>query len=388
MHLRLCLLGFNLLLSILVQAQLTMHGTITPSENWENKLYIARIDKIGLMPPKLIDSVALNTSGNFTYTFDTDPQGVLYQVSQPCKGCNYFKTISGNNENSFLVVSRYEKKENLLIQGHSEELYHLISMTGSDVNSKVLQLRNLRQPITTLLHQANQLKFGSPERNQELKQKIFKRILEEIDLLKSQLQVVLDTCQTPELLVVGIYYLNEAFLGQLQPVQIENYINKLPQSNAILYRTLKSKDLTTTKNKAGLTLPDAKLVDIKGRHLTLNQIPGKYKVINFWASWCGPCRKANINQLPPLSTKLRKHNIPIIGISIDKTVNQWKEALKKDKTSWLQCMEVDPILSGLIKPDLEGIPLYLLVNENNMVVLEARSPVQIELFLKQQIADF
>ncbi len=381
-------IGLQILLSFFAQAQLTIRGTITPSENWENKLYIARIDKIGLSTPVLIDSVLLKDDGSFTYTFDSDPQGILYQVSQPCSGCNYLKTISGPNENSFLLVSRYNTRDQLLLQGSSDKLYSGITMTGSDLNTKMAGLRNLKQPISQILSQTAQLKNESPEKVQEKKVEIFRQVLAEAELLKTKLHTILDTCQTPALIAGAIFYLNEAYLGQLQAGHIQQYTNRLPDSEVLLYQNLKKNNLANPTSKIGLALPDTKFVDAKGKQYFLHEIKGKYKVIDFWASWCGPCRKANIHQLPALYAKLSRHHIPIIGISIDKNVSQWKEAVKKDNTPWIQVMEVEPLLGKLIQPDMEGIPLYLVVDENNRVVLEARAPVQIEYFLKKQITGF
>lgn len=381
-------IGLQILLSFFAQAQLTIRGKISPSENWENKLYIARIDKIGLSTPVLIDSVLLKDDGSFTYTFDSDPQGILYQISQPCSGCNYVKTISGPNENSFLLVSRYNTRDQLLLQGSSDQLYSGITMTGSDLNTKMAGLRNLKQPISQLLSETAQLKNESPEKVQEKKVEIFRQVLAEAELLKTKLHAILDTCQTPALIAGAIFYLNEAYLGQLQVGHIQQYTSRLPDSEVLLYQNLKKNNLANPVSKIGLALPDTKFIDAKGKQHFLHEIKGKYKVIDFWASWCGPCRKANIQQLPVLHAKLSKHHIPIIGISIDKDVNLWKEALKKDKTPWLQVMEVGHVLGSLIKPEMEGVPLYLVINENNMVVLEARSPAQVEIFFKQQIEGY
>jgi thiol-disulfide isomerase/thioredoxin len=371
-----------------VKAQLTITGKLTPSVNWESKFYIARIDKIGLVTPQLIDSVRINADGTFAYTFDSSPQGVLFQFSQPCKGCNYLKTISGLNENSFLVISNHARSEKLKLEGNSDSLFYSVKMTGSELNSQLLIFRNLRYPIAKLLRQTNDLRSTQPEQDDKVRQQTMKSILQQTELIKSRLHAILDTCQTPPLLAAGIYYLNEAYFGQLQPEQISPYISRLPESEIILYRNLKNNNLATSKSKAGLVLPNTTLVDSKGKHYPLYKIPGKYKIIDFWASWCGPCRKANTGQLRALYSKLHKYKIPIIGISIDKDVNKWKEAVKKDNTPWLQVMEVEPLLGKIIQPDMEGIPLYLVIDENNLVVLEARAPAQIEFFLKERISDF
>jgi thiol-disulfide isomerase/thioredoxin len=85
------------------------------------------------------------------------------------------------------------------------------------------------------------------------------------------------------------------------------------------------------KMKAGAKVPDFSLVAADGTKNSLYQIHAKYKLINFWASWCGPC----IAEIPTLKNIEKEFkNVSIISYSIDTKKNQWVNATKKNKISW------------------------------------------------------
>ena len=90
--------------------------------------------------------------------------------------------------------------------------------------------------------------------------------------------------------------------------------------------------------KIGTAAPEITLKDINGKDISLSSLKGKVVLIDFWASWCGPCRKS-MKHLSAIYPSLKAKGFEIYGISIDENTDDWKKAVAADKISWLQVNE-------------------------------------------------
>jgi thiol-disulfide isomerase/thioredoxin len=87
------------------------------------------------------------------------------------------------------------------------------------------------------------------------------------------------------------------------------------------------------KTAIGVTAPDISLTDPEGKIRKLSSLKGKVVLIDFWASWCGPCRKENPNVVAMYS-KYRDKGFEIFSVSLDKDRESWLKAIAKDNLSW------------------------------------------------------
>ena len=89
-----------------------------------------------------------------------------------------------------------------------------------------------------------------------------------------------------------------------------------------------------------------KLPDVKGDSITLASLKGKVLLLDFWASWCMPCRAAN-KKLVRLYDKYKEKGFEIFSVSLDEDKSDWKKAIARDKISWVQVNRLPPEIPGM-----------------------------------------
>ena len=116
------------------------------------------------------------------------------------------------------------------------------------------------------------------------------------------------------------------------------------------------------------TAPDLIMDDLNGKPLSISSFKGKYLLVDFWASWCGPCRQENPNVVKAYNLYKGK-NFEILGVSLDKSKSAWMQAIEKDKLNWPQMSDLkewQSIAVGAYK--IEGIPFNVLLNPEGKII--------------------
>ena len=118
----------------------------------------------------------------------------------------------------------------------------------------------------------------------------------------------------------------------------------------------------------GKVAPEFSLPDTAGVSVSLSDFRGKYVLLDFWASWCPPCRRENPNVVKAFN-EYKDKNFTIVGISLDKDKSKWMKAIADDNLAWTHLSDLKywdseiPALYGV-----RGIPANVLLDPDGVIV--------------------
>lgn len=108
--------------------------------------------------------------------------------------------------------------------------------------------------------------------------------------------------------------------------------------------------------------------DTSGKPIALSSFRGKYVLIDFWASWCGPCRHENPNVVQA-HNKFKSKNFTVLGVSLDNNKDKWMKAIEDDRLAWTQLSDLKHWQNEVAQQyRVQSIPQNLLIDPNGIII--------------------
>ena len=146
-------------------------------------------------------------------------------------------------------------------------------------------------------------------------------------------------------------------------------VNKFPGNNDIV-NIKTSIESQIKKSWIGKQAPEISLPDTEGKKISLSSYRGKYVLVDFWASWCGPCRRENPTVVEA-HNRFRNKNFTVLGVSLDRQKEAWEKAIVDDNLNWTHISDLKYWQSEVVPVyRIESIPFNVLVDPDGKIVAE------------------
>ncbi len=325
----------------------------------------------------------------------TDSQGV-FSYRGKIEEAGYF-ILRADRENFITLV--IEPGEHIVIRGNAPELPMEHTIEGSEGSELLSQLNRYLEHNYKKVDSLAEI-FHSSQYQQN-----FYEIRNSLDssysaIFEDQQHYVKQFIKDNPHSLASIIALYKYFGNQLLLSENEhfNYFEMLSQSLSEVYPTnrhvldLKRRVSHHKRNEArrrmaqenlavGSEAPEIILPTPDGEMRALSSLRGNYVLIDFWAAWCAPCRKAN-QQLKVVYERYSPYGFEIYGISLDRTREQWLQGIQEDNISWLQVSDLRFWNSPVINLyNVEGIPYTVLIDPDGRIIKKGIDVDELDEFL-------
>jgi peroxiredoxin len=289
------------------------------------------LEELTLREVKVADTTSLkDASGKFTLNGTVPEQG-LYRIR------------FGNSKYILLALDAGDMK----IDGDYEQL-EKINIKGSEASVALQQLLNEAnekgQALTQEMRAVDSLQNANTP-DSILQEKIKALQQRETDMQQSFISYAEKT-PYPANAVFALSMVNDPGILIQQKQVISGVEKRFPENSLVRSLSLRLSEIekqvasgsgeeeaNMTAVKVGDVAPDFSLPDPSGKKISLSSFRGKYVLVDFWASWCKPCRMENPNVVKAYQ-QYKDKNFTVLGVSLDKKKEAWVQAIQADGLSW------------------------------------------------------
>lgn len=330
--------------------KLLLEGQIFNAAGNEVKL----IQNLGNNEDKLIAKFKMNKKGNFSESIElTDKDYYMLELSD------------GQKLN--LII---EGADTIRVYGNGENLFFEANIVGSEPSTEMNKFLRYNTLYKQKLDSANNYLRANQDKKREI-QRAFKSTYE---AFKGERQrFMTKNANSPALIaVLPTFNIQQEFPLYEKTVNgLNQGFSESPTVERIIteYKKNKEKMKASLPIAEGAEAPDIALPNPEGDTLRLSDYKGKVVLLDFWASWCGPCRRENPNVVK-LYEKYHKEGFEVFSVSLDKSKDKWIAAIEQDGLNW------DAHVSDLAywrsiaakKYSVSSIPFTVLIDEDGKVI--------------------
>lgn len=306
----------------------------------------------------VLDTAQVDAEGNFTFN------GFVREKT--------FANINlGQSRNVFFIVDT-NTNINTVIDGSDPLTY---SVSNDKENQELAKIVNLTSQYVKERTELQVKAQSNPTMTSEERNELQKELQKHLDKLKTQAQEEMKGFKyyMPQVFAIEFFQLE---VNSEQEKSIIEGVSKEPNNQ--WFAMYRPKAEARIKTSVGAVAPEISLKTPQGETLSLSSLRGKYVLIDFWASWCGPCRAENPNVIK-VYNKYKDKGFEILGVSLDKEENAWKQAIAQDGLPWKHVSDLKYWQSeAAVTYSVQAIPQTFLIDKEGVIVAKGLRGAELE----------
>jgi len=293
------------------------------------------------------------------------------KISEPTLASLRFRFVKQENEERARVEGMQLFLEPGNIKISIKDSVRFAKVTGSSSQKLFEKLNEDQKPYNERSAALNEkYRQFSKEKNEEELKKVMKEFDQLFDEKNEKVfhKYLKEHPESP----IALYVLNQYAGYDIDAQKIEPLFESLPAATRQLPSAIAFKERIETAKKTGVGAyaMDFTQNDTLGKPVSLSNFKGKYVLIDFWASWCGPCRAENPNVVKAFN-EYKDKKFTVLGISLDQPGKQqaWLDAIHKDNLTWTHVSDLkfwDNEVARLY--GIRAIPQNLLLDPSGKII--------------------
>lgn len=248
------------------------------------------------------------------------------------------------------IVPLYIENSDISIQGDYQELFQ------NDKDYNILNIKEIKGSYTAKIQEEYKEFYQSNQSKENFKSLLYKKLKSFVEINKSH---------PFSGAILGENALIEPVLSKRELIELYTKIDTTQQHKEDL-EMFKMGIANLDKYGKNKQFLEFSLPNTEDKNIDIKSFLGKTTLVDFWASWCGPCRIKH-PELIKLKKRFEDENFDIVSISIDDNNNNWIEAIEKDNLNWTNLIDIDKKINDQL--EIPAIPYNYLIDQNGIVMV-------------------